>query len=160
MNTLDFLSSVSIVMCTASEGFWGMNCLGGFDVLLLFWRMLKQNRAAISTVSFSTASLESAAIAPDIKDTNNPGTATVLLVTFIDISRCLSPQKHTEQAFLVICSALCRSIISLSKYDSGLNNLYYKGASCSFKELPAHHLLLAALWGLFQKQTRVILQLQ
>lgn len=102
-----------------------MNCLGGFDVQLLFWRMLKQNSDAISTVSFSTASLESAAVAPDIKDTNNPGTATVLLVTFIDRSRCFLPQKHTEQALLVICSALCRSIISLSKYDPGLNNLYY-----------------------------------
>lgn len=122
-----------------------MNCLGGFDVQLLFWRMLKQNSDAISTVSFSTASLESAAVAPDIKDTNNPGTATVLLVTFIDRSRCFLPQKHTEQALLVICSALCRSIISLSKYDSDLNNLYYYGASRSFKELPAHRLLLAAL---------------
>lgn len=68
-----------------------MNCLGGFDVQLLFWRMLKQNSAAISTVSFSTASLESAAIAPVIKDTNNPGTATVLLDTFTEISGCLSP---------------------------------------------------------------------
>lgn len=65
-------------MCTASEGFWGMNSLGGFDVQLLFWRMLKQNSAAISTASFSTASLESAAIAPVIKDTNNPGTVLLL----------------------------------------------------------------------------------
>lgn len=107
-----------------------MNCLGGFDVQLLFWRMLKQNSAAISPVSFSTAALESAAIAPVIKDTNNPGAATELLVTFIDISLyyryiCLSPQKHTEQALLVICSAPCTSRISLSKDDSGLNNLYY-----------------------------------
>lgn len=89
MNTLAFLSSVSIVMCTVTERFRGMSYLG-FDGHLLFWRMFRQSSAAISTVSFRAACSEHASIAPAIKDTSNTQKATVLLVINICTYRFLS----------------------------------------------------------------------
>lgn len=97
VNTLAFLSSVSIVMCTVTERFWGMSYLGGFDVHLLFWRMFKQSSTAFSTVSFSTACLEPASIAPIVKDTNSTQKATKLLVINVCIHRFLLSQKYTYQ---------------------------------------------------------------
>lgn len=43
----------------------------------------------------------------------------------------------------LLCSL--KSRISLSKYVSVVNNLYYEGANCSFKVVIANHLLFAAV---------------